>query len=57
MLDIMKIFITVVKWLVIPAFFVIANTSNLILANVIAVCATIVVIANYLFEYVEKQKT
>lgn len=52
----MKTFILIVKLLIIPAFFVIANTSNLILANVIAVCATIVVIANYLFEYVENQK-
>jgi hypothetical protein len=52
----MKTFITVVKVLVIPAFFVIANTSNVIAANAIAGTMTIAVIAVVAFEWISKSK-
>ena len=52
----MKYFILAVKVLIPFAFFACANTSNVLASNAVAGVATIVVIANYLFEYIETQK-
>jgi hypothetical protein len=52
----MKTFILIVKLLVIPAFFVIANTSNILIGNAIAGVMTIAVIAVVGFEWINKSK-
>lgn len=52
----MKTFILVVKILIPIAFFAIANISNVLISNAIAVVMTIVVIAMIRFEQVNKSK-
>jgi len=52
----MKTFILVVKIAIVPAFFVIANTSNILISNAIAGVMTIAVIAVVGFEWISKSK-